>query len=104
MMFGTFPKAFSQARTSQVYFPKWQLPKCSISQAATSQVCPRRSAQPKACSVLAAALGLNCSLRHLRGPNLTFGKLPFGKLYIWEVVFWEIVTWEKKFMKIIFLI
>ena len=57
MMFGTFPKAFSQARTSQVYFPKWQLPKCSISQAATSQVCPRRSAPPPLQPVLASALG-----------------------------------------------
>ena len=40
---------------------------------------------------LAASLGPNCSLRLLRGPNLTFGKLPLGKLHIWEVVTWEVV-------------
>ena len=32
-MLGTFPQAFSLG-----YFPKWQLPKCTISQAATSQM------------------------------------------------------------------
>ena len=37
------PKVFSQAATYQRYFPKWQLPRCAISQAATSQVCPSRS-------------------------------------------------------------
>jgi len=31
-MLGTFPKGFSQAATSQGYFPKWQLPKCAICQ------------------------------------------------------------------------
>ena len=54
-MLGTFPKAFSQAVTSQEYFPKWQLPKCAISQVATSQVFPSRSVWPQ--PVLAAALG-----------------------------------------------
>ena len=44
-MLGTFAKDFSQVATSQGYFPKWQLPKCVISQATL----------PK--SVLAAALG-----------------------------------------------
>ena len=38
MMLGTFPKAFSQAATSQGYFPKWQLAKCAISHAPTSQM------------------------------------------------------------------
>ena len=32
-MLGTFAKDFSQVATSQGYFPKWQLPKCVISQA-----------------------------------------------------------------------
>jgi len=78
--------------TSQGYFPKWQLAKCVISQAETSQ------------AFLAAALGPldhpshkarpHCSLRRFRGPNLTFGKLPLGKLHTWEVGSWEIVTWE----------
>ena len=66
-MLGTAPKAFSQVLISKEYFPKWQLPK----------------------SVLAAALGPHCSLRRLRRPNLTFGKLPLGKLHSWEVATWE---------------
>ena len=45
-MLGTFAKDFSQVATSQGYFPKWQLPKCVISKAATSKVCPSRSAGP----------------------------------------------------------
>ena len=32
---GNFPRIFSQDATSQGYFPKWQLPKCAITQAAT---------------------------------------------------------------------
>jgi len=40
----------SQAVTSQGYFPKRQLPKFAVSQPATSQVCPSRSARPLACS------------------------------------------------------
>ena len=31
-------------------FPKWQLPKCAINQAASSQVYPNRSARSQACS------------------------------------------------------
>ena len=62
--------------TSQGYFPKWQLAKCVISQAVTSQAFlgaargpldhPSHKARP------------HCSLRRFRGPNLTFGKLPLG--------------------------
>ena len=33
--------AFSQAAISEGYFPKRKLPKWAISQAATSQACPR---------------------------------------------------------------
>jgi len=44
-MLGIFPKAFSKAPTSQGYFPNWDFSKCSISQAATSQVCPSQSSQ-----------------------------------------------------------
>ena len=40
-----------------------------------------------------------CSLWRLRGPNLTFGKMPLGKLHIWEVVTWEIVTEKLPFRK-----
>ena len=32
---GNFPRIFSQDATSQGYFPKWQLTKCAITQAAT---------------------------------------------------------------------
>ena len=45
-MLGTIPKDSSQVGTSQGYFPKWELPKCAISQAETSQVCPSRSVRP----------------------------------------------------------
>ena len=76
-MLGTFPKTFSQTATSQGYFPKWQLPKCAISQATTSHVCPSRSDRP----------GPYCSLQRLKG------KLPLGKLHICEVVTLEIDTW-----------
>ena len=41
-----------------------------------------------------------CSLRRLRGPNLTFGKLPFGKLHIWEVASKEFVTREVAVWKV----
>ena len=103
-MLGALPMALTQVATSQGYFPKWQLPKCEISQAATLQVCPNCSARPLACSnldqrsnhypILAAAFGPYCSLRRFRRPNLTFGKLLLRKLHIWEVSTWEIVIWE----------
>ena len=83
-MLGTFQKDFSHEATSQGYFPK-----CAISKAATSQVCPSRRDRPPL-PVLAAALGdlddpsrrAQPPLRRLRGPNLAFGKLPLGKLHI----------------------
>ena len=85
-MLGNFPKDFSQVETSQGYFPKWQLPKCAISQAATSKVFLAAALGPK--PVQDAELGPlanpsrsarpPCSLRCLRGPNL------------WEVSAWEI--------------
>ena len=77
LMLGTFRKDFFQVATSQGYYPKWQLPKCAISQAATFQVCPNRSARPS-----------------LQLPSLTFGKLTLGKFHIWKVATWEIVNWE----------
>ena len=64
-------------------FPKWQLPKSVLA----SVIGPQ--------SVLAAALGHHCSLRRLRGPNLTFGKSPLGKLHIWEIVTWKVVLGKK---------
>ena len=80
---GNFPRVFSQGATSQMCnFPSDNFP--SLYQ-------PQRAApQP----ILAASLGLNCSLRSLRGPNLTFRKLPLLKLNIWEVATWEIDTQE----------
>ena len=78
-MLGTFPKDVFQVETSQRYFLKWQLPKCAISQAETSQVCPGcitwhpsepRRSTPQ--TIRASALG----------PlgNYTYRKLPSGKL------------------------
>jgi len=58
-MLGTFPSGS---------FPKVQFPKRQITK-----------------SILASVLSPNCSLRRLRGPNLTFGKLQLGKLHFWEV-------------------
>ena len=77
-MLGIFPNDFSQVATSQGYFPKWQLLKCAISQAATSQVCSSRS------TFKVQSSAPNCSLWCLREPNLTF-----GKLHIWGVATWE---------------
>ena len=78
--YGNFPKDFSEAATSQGYFPNWQLPKCEISQALVPQPVlavelgplarPSRSARPP-----------NCSLRRLRGPNLTFGSFRLGSCH-----------------------
>ena len=91
---GNFPRVFFEVASSQGYFYKWQRPKCAISQTATFQVVLASALSPR--SVLAVALcplaHPSCcvrpefSLRRLRGPNLTFGKLPLGKLHIWKVV------------------
>jgi len=70
-MLGTLPKDFSQAATSQGYFPKWQLPNSAISHAANSQVCSSRSARPLPPFQPAA-------------PQRPY--LPLEK--------WDIVTWE----------
>ena len=101
-----FPKGISQVVSSQGNFPMCQLPKCAISQTATSKVFPSLSHQPLSYSsrsaqpiqpVLSPVLGPHCILRRLRRSNLTFGigKLPLGKLYdVWEVATWIIVTLE----------
>ena len=97
-MLGTFLKHFSQAATSQVAtslmcnFLRGNFPSLSFTQ--------RQVRQP----FLTAALGPQthpsrsarslCSLRRLRKPNISFGKLLLGKMYIWEVATLEIVTWE----------
>ena len=77
------------------YFPEGIFPSCNCKMCnfLQGQVCPSRSARPPACSCRGAwpptqsqavALGPHCSLRRLKGPNLTFGKLPFWKLQIQE--------------------
>ena len=72
-MLGSFPKDFSQVATSQGYFPKWQLPKYAIYQAAIFQVCSARSARPQ--TDLAAAFGsLAHPSRSARPPPLHTGK------------------------------
>ena len=50
--FRYFPKGFFPSDNFPRVFPKWQLPKCAISQAATSQFCPNCIARPSACSNL----------------------------------------------------
>ena len=45
-----FPKGIFPSGNIPKVFLKWQLPKCAISQGATSQVCLIRSAWPLACS------------------------------------------------------
>ena len=72
-MSDTFPKDFSQVAISQGCFPKWQLPKSAISQAATSKYVLAAALGPQ--PVLTAALGPlahpsrsthpHCSLRRL---------------------------------------
>ena len=52
------------------YFPTLQFPKRQL---------------PK--SILTVTLGPHCSLRSLRGPEITLGKLP---MHIWEVPTWEV--------------
>ena len=60
--FRYFPKGFFPSDNFPRVFPKWQLPKCAISQAATSQVCPnciaRTSACFNLCEVATSQLGL----------------------------------------------
>ena len=58
-----------------------------MSQAATSQVYPSRSARPPPLAhSKATALGPHCSRGRLRRPNRIFEKLPLGKLHIWQDV------------------
>ena len=97
-MLGTFFKDFSQVVVSQVWsgnfpnvqFPKRQLPKSVLTTTLGSHACSSRSARP------------HCSLRILRGSNLTFGKLTLGKLNISHVAFWDFGShpWENAFGKI----
>ena len=78
---GTFQGNFSKAETSQEYFSKWQLPKCVITQAATSQVCSCPCARPLAHPSRSARP--HCSLmRHIIGPSNPFENLLLGKLNI----------------------
>ena len=83
-MLGTFPNDF----------PKLQLPKGIFTSGNFPNVEFTKRQLPK--SVLAAAIGPHCSLRRLRGPNLTCGKLLLGKLHIWESplekCLWESIT------------
>ena len=72
-LLGTFSKAYSQATTSQGYFPKGKNPKCAISHAATSQVCPYTilGTALGPYPILTAPFGPYSSLWRLKGPNLT---------------------------------
>ena len=68
-----FPKDFSKVSTSQGYFPKWQLPKCAI-----SQFCPCHSDRPP---LKPAA------------PQRAW-------LILRELDTWTFVTWENAFRKV----
>ena len=88
---GNYSRVFSQVATSRMC----NLPRANFPSLSWPQRLPH--AQPNlaaALGPLGAALGPHSSLRRLRRPNLTFGKLPLGKLHIWEVSTWEIVTRE----------
>ena len=76
----------------------WYFPNCIISQEFTSQVCPSHSIRPRSlfqpeCSapqpITATGLGPKCSLRHLRRPSLTCGKLHIRKVVGWKVTLGE---------------
>ena len=80
---GNCPRVFFQMVISQMFnFWGRQLPKSVLAAAFGPLAHPSCSVRPF------------CSLRRLKRPNLTFGKLPLGKMYIWEVATWEVVTWE----------
>ena len=80
---GNCPRVFFQMVISQMFnFWGRQLPKSVLAAAFGPLAHPSCSVRPL------------CSLRRLKRPNLTFGKLPLGKMYIWEVATWEVVTWE----------
>ena len=93
-MLGTFPKDFHKWQLPKGIFPsgnfpnvkftKRQLPKSVLATALSSH--PVLAALLGPWPILAAALGSHCSPRRLRGPNLTFGKLPLRKLHIWELL------------------
>ena len=80
---------FPSCNLPNVQIPQRQLPKSALAVVFITQPVWVEPLGP-----LTAALGPHCSLRRLRRPNLTFGKLPLGKLHIWEVTTWEIVTCE----------
>jgi len=74
-----FQPIYPSANFQNVQFPKRQLPNSVLAAALGPQ------------PVLAVVLSSpsHCNLRRLRGPNLTFRKLPPGKLHILEVAAWE---------------
>ena len=67
----------------KVQFPKRQLPKSAQATALGPPDCSSRDARPTSHSQP------HCSQRRLRGPKISFGKLPLGKLHFWEVATWE---------------
>ena len=73
-------------------FPKRQLPKSVLAAVHRPLHVLALSNWP----IVATVFGTRCSLRRLRRPNLTF-----GKLYIWEDATWGIVTWEVAFGKML---
>ena len=82
-VFGTFPKAFSQGRLTKYQFPKWQLPKCAISQAATFH-----SQAPRLEQAGGRALRLGQTYEIAAWEVVHLESCHLGK-YPWEVDAWE---------------
>ena len=90
-----FPKGIFPGSNFPRVFSKWQLPKCAISQAATSQVCLSRNDRPLACFSRSA---LPPSPLLLRLPNLMFG-LSSHFVIAHEDAFWEILLVKSSMWK-----
>ena len=87
---GIFPTVqFPKGISPTVQFPKRQLSKFVLVVALGPYPVLTSALGPY--PVITSALGLHYSLRCLRMPNLTF-----GKLHIWEVATWEVTLSKMK--------
>ena len=85
-----FPlRTFSEGIFPTVQFPKRQLSKFALVVALDPYPVLTSALGPY--PVITSAFGLHYSLRCLRRPNLTF-----GKLHIWEVATWEVTLSKMK--------
>ena len=70
---------------SEQQFPKRQLPKSVLVAVLASQACSSRCGWPPSPSQLQRSAPPIWSLRRLREPNITFGKLQLRKMHIWKL-------------------